>query len=82
MLSVRGTFRNGVAQPSHPITDHDGQSVIITFLDGASSRSEPQHNGSDWDALDELINDCKIETGISDLAHEHDHYVHAKSKKG
>ena len=32
MLSVKGKFKNGVAQPSEPIEGHDGQAVIITFL--------------------------------------------------
>lgn len=33
MLSVKGTFEDGVAQPSEPVEGREGQSVVITFLE-------------------------------------------------
>lgn len=79
MLSVKGKFKNGVAQPSEPIEGHDGQAVIITFL-GENSDSLPIED-SDWNALAQLLQDCAVETGIKDLAQEHDHYLYGKPKQ-
>jgi len=35
----------------------------------------------DWEALMQLIRKAQVETGIQDLAHEHDHYLYGKPKK-
>lgn len=35
---------------------------------------------SDWDVLTRLIESCTVETGIPDLAHQHDHYLCGKPK--
>ena len=34
-----------------------------------------------WDAFMEFIDHNAIETGISDLAHQHDHYLHGTPKR-
>ncbi|MDJ0582822.1 hypothetical protein [Crocosphaera sp.] len=34
-----------------------------------------------WDELDEVIEDCKINTGIKDLSYQHDHYIHGTPKR-
>ncbi len=34
-----------------------------------------------WDSLTALIERCQIETGITDLAHQHDHYIHGTPKR-
>ena len=36
---------------------------------------------TNWDALDRIIDANQIETGVSDLAHQHDHYIHGKPKR-
>ena len=33
MLSIKSVFKDGVAMPEKPIEGHNGQSVIITFLE-------------------------------------------------
>jgi hypothetical protein len=33
MRSVKAKFHNGVATPAEPIEGHEGESVIITFLE-------------------------------------------------
>ncbi len=35
---------------------------------------------SDWDALGDLLEECKMKTGISDLSYQHDHYLYGTSK--
>jgi hypothetical protein len=34
-----------------------------------------------WDALTQLLAECAIDTGISDLAHQHDHYLYGSPKR-
>jgi hypothetical protein len=81
MISVKGTIRNGMALPVEPVTKADeGRSVMITFVD-----DEPvppirsKENGSK--SLEDLIAECQVDTGITDLASQHDHYLYGKPKK-
>lgn len=82
MLSVKGVFQNGVVRPVQPVEARDGQSVIITFLDEGVTSSWLSTDESAWDALSQLVEECAVETGVTDLAHQHDHYLHNKPKKG
>ncbi len=81
MLSVKGTFQNGVAHPSEPVEEREEQPVIITFLDEAYAGPTPPADDEAWSALEQLVEDCAVETGIPDLAHQHDHYLYGKPKK-
>jgi predicted DNA-binding antitoxin AbrB/MazE fold protein len=81
MLSIKGVFQNGVARPIRPVEASDGQSVIIIFLDEGVTSPWFSTDESDWDALAQLVEECAVETGITDLAHQHDHYLYNKPKK-
>jgi hypothetical protein len=81
MLSVKGTFQNGVAHPSEPVAEHEGHSVIITFLEEGAASVSPVAGEEAWDTLSRLVEDCGIETGVADFAHQHDHYLYGKPKK-
>ncbi len=74
MVSVRGVFRRGAAQPDEEIEGREGQPVLITFL------REPGFPSDGDDTLERLLDQNAVETGISDLASEHDHYVHGRPK--
>lgn len=78
MLSVEGTFRNGVVQLNQPIAGRDGQKVLIVFL---HEEHEPSIADSAWNDFAELLKDCQVITGIADLAHQHDHYLHGTPKR-
>jgi predicted DNA-binding antitoxin AbrB/MazE fold protein len=82
MLSVKGVFQNGVVRPVQPVEASEGQSVIIIFLDEGVTSSWLSADESAWDALSQLVEECAVETGITDLAHQHDHYLYNKPKKG
>lgn len=45
----------------------------------AENKPEYQSNGADFL---QILRENAIETGIPDLAHEHDHYIHGKPKRG
>ena len=81
MISVKGKIRNGVALPFEPVKKSDeGRIVIITFLDNdLKATISKKTNGSK--TLETLIAECEVDTGISDLASQHDHYLYGKSKK-
>jgi hypothetical protein len=81
MLSVKGTFQNGVAHPAEPLIGRNGQAVIITFLEEENVPAQPTTNTAEWDVLQQLVKDCLVETGIDDLAHQHDHYLYGKPKQ-
>ena len=51
--------------------------VETRFASSANQADVP----TDWDALDRIIDANQIETGIPDLAHQHDHYIHGKPKR-
>ncbi len=79
MISVKGKFKNGVALPLEPVKENqEGKNVIITFLDEEKSESIPKHGSQ---TLEDLIEECEVDTGISDLAEQHDHYLYGKEKK-
>ena len=78
MISVKGKFKNGVALPLEPVKGlQEGKSVIITFLDEENKTISEKSNG----CLEDLIAMCEVDTGISDLAEQHDHYLYGKPKK-
>jgi len=80
MRSVKGKFQNGVATPAEPIEGHEGESVLITFLDeDRTTKSSADDSG--WQALTQLVETCAVETGINDLAQQHDHYLYGKPKQ-
>lgn len=81
MISVKGKFNNGVALPLEPVKDsQEGRSVIITFLDEeANELAVNKKNGAK--SLEDLIAECEVDTGISDLAEQHDYYLYGKPKK-
>ncbi|MHC5611738.1 MAG: hypothetical protein ACYTXA_12150 [Nostoc sp.] len=81
MLSVKGTFQNGVVHPNEPIEGHEGQSVIIVFVEENRTPGPATPEDSDWDKLRQLIKNCAIDTDIGDLAHQHDHYLYGMPKR-
>ena len=34
-----------------------------------------------WDDFDQIIQENQVSTGISDLSHQHDHYIHGTLKQ-
>jgi hypothetical protein len=81
MLSVKGTFQNGVVHPNEPIEGHEGQSVIIVFVEENRTPRPATPEDSDWDKLRQLIKNCAVDTDISDFAQQHDHYLYGMPKR-
>ena len=79
MQAIKGIIQNGVIHPDEPVTEQEGQSIVILFVENTSSSTFM--NEATWDELDRLLEECQIDTGISDLAHQHDHYIHGTPKR-
>jgi hypothetical protein len=79
MLTIKGTLRNGVIYPNEPIEGREGQIVVI-LLEEEAIAPQPSFDPS-WDALMEFIEQSAVDTGIEDLAHQHDHYIHGTPKR-
>jgi hypothetical protein len=52
--------------------------VLVNSL---THKDETAQIAAGWASLDALIDRCQLETGIADLAHQHDHYVHGTPKR-
>lgn len=73
---MRGTIRNGVALPLEPVKETDeGRKVIITFLDEEAEETTRPNGNNGQVSLKTLIDDFQVDTGIEDLASQHDHYL-------
>lgn len=82
MLTIRGRVKDGVVYPAEPVAGYDEEDVLITFLNEQVQPSAHESvQETDYDALTKLINDCQMDTGIEDLAHQHDHYLHGTPKR-
>jgi hypothetical protein len=81
MISVKGKFKNGVALPLEPVEkSHEERNVIITFLDEDTKEVlSEKTNGAK--SLEDLIAECEVDTGIGDLAEQHDYYLYGKPKE-
>lgn len=54
--------------------------MIITFLEDAAA-VPTSDDSSGWDHLMQIIEQNIVDTGIEDLAHQHDHYLYGKPKQ-
>ncbi len=80
MFTVKGSYRDGQIQLAEPVKYKESK-VLVIFLDEEEDTSGQNQPNADWTAFNNLITDCQMETGISDLAHQHDHYQHGSPKR-
>ncbi len=76
MIKVKGKVENGKILALEPVDDYEGKDVIITLDDEPESE-----NQSGWKRLLTVIEENQIDANITDLAHQHDHYLYGKSKR-
>jgi hypothetical protein len=81
MMSIRGTFRDGCAQPEEAAEGRDGQPVIISFLEEAEAAPSATEEDAAWDEFLRVLDESEVDTGIPDLAHQHEHYLYGTPKQ-
>jgi len=55
------------------------EKTVLDCIDSIEKYNKSKAN--DWEKLLQTIKECTINTGINDLAHEHDHYLYGTPKK-
>ena len=81
MLTIKGRFEGGVVHPAEPVAALDQEEVLITFLNERPAASVKSVRETDYETLTQLLADSQMDTGIEDLAHQHDHYIHGTPKR-
>ena len=83
MLTIKGRLKDGVVYPTELVAAYDEEEVLITFLNEQvrPALPRPAVQETDYEALTKLLEDCQMDTGIEDLAHQHDHYLHGTPKR-
>lgn len=76
MLKVRGKIENGRILALEPVDDYEGKDVIIT-LDEERETADKE----DWIKLFTVLEENQIDAEVSDLAHQHDHYLYGTPKR-
>lgn len=77
MLTVKGKIENGKILALEPISEsYEGKEVTITLADESESE-----NQTGWTRLLAVIEENQIDADITDLAHQHDHYLYGKPKR-
>lgn len=77
MLTVKGKVQHGAVLPLEPISDvYEGKEVTITLADEPESE-----NQIGWGKLMAIIEENQIDADITDLAHNHDHYLYGTAKR-
>lgn len=69
---IEAIYEQGVLHLREPLDVADGETVEVTIR----TRDE-----SAWDKLEAFFETSAVDTGIADLAHQHDHYLYGKPKK-
>ena len=57
--------------------------VVTEALDRLLPPTDQEDNRIEtgWEALTKLIEECQMDMGIPDLAHQHDHYLYGTPKR-
>ena len=79
MITVKGKVENGQILALEPLDEEfEGREVQITLIE---STKESEDDKSGLAELFEFVEKNSIETGIGDLAHQHDHYLYGTPKR-
>ena len=76
----KAIYQNGALKLIEPIELDEGAEVdVVVFVTDPKNGNEVD-SVSSWNALADLVDECAIDTGISDLANQHDHYLYGTPK--
>ena len=81
--NLKAIYEHGVLRLKEPISLPDGAQVdviVISHEEDNGARLQEMESRS-WDALTQLLDDCSIDTGVPDLANQHDHYLYGIPKR-
>lgn len=77
--TIEAIYEQGVLRLKEPIPLEDGSQVEVIVI---SREPPPTRMPSEiLSDISKLVEECAVDTGISDLADQHDHYLYGKPKK-
>jgi predicted DNA-binding antitoxin AbrB/MazE fold protein len=79
---LKAIYEQGVLRLKEPISLPDGAQVDVIVVSQEENNGEGSQGLEDrsWDALTQLLAKCAIDTGVPDLARQHDHYLSVGAK--
>lgn len=81
--NLKAIYEQGVLRLKEPLSLPDGTQVDVIVTSHEEVNGEPSQvmDGRSWDTLTQLLADCEIDTGVTDLASQHDHYLYGIPKR-
>ena len=85
MIPIKTTVTvapDGKATIELPSNILPGGYKVVLIMDEQSMSDRPVVDYNfEWDQLEQLIDKSIVDTGIEDMAHQHDHYIHGTLKR-
>jgi predicted DNA-binding antitoxin AbrB/MazE fold protein len=79
--NLKAIYKNGVLRLKEPLPLPGGAQVDITVTSQEDNGDRRQvMEDQAWDALTQLLAECAIDTGVPDLAQQHDHNLYGIPK--
>ena len=81
--NLKAIYEKGILRLETTLPLPEGAEVDVTVTTHEADNVEPSQGIEDqsWDALNQLLAECAIDTGVSDLARQHDHYIYGTPKR-
>jgi predicted DNA-binding antitoxin AbrB/MazE fold protein len=81
--NLKAIYEQGVLRLKQPLSLPDGTQVDVTVIAHEEDIGDPSQvmDGRSWDTLTQLLTDCEIDTGVPDVASQHDHYLYGIRKR-
>lgn len=79
--TVKAIYERGALRLTEPIELQDGTRVDVIVITPEPDNGDQAGTHSSRTTLEDLIAQCAIDTGIPDLAHQHDHYLYGTPKQ-
>lgn len=89
MIKVKGKIENGKVLALEPVDEaFEGREVTIAFNDepngkpiGNSEKPSKREIQAGWKQFMKTIRENQIDTELTDMAHQHDHYLYGTPKR-
>lgn len=83
ITTLKAIYEQGALRLEKSLSLPDGTPVEVTVIshDEAKGEGSQQMEDRSWDTLTQLLAECAIDTGVSDLAHQHDCYLYGIPKR-
>lgn len=80
--NLKAIYEKGILRLQEPLPLPEGAEVevSVSLTEPENGKHSQKTEAQSWDTLAQLLNECAIDTGVSDLAQQHDHYLYGLTK--